>query len=176
MKKLTDERIEEIFQSVANDDPEVHIRFARAIEDEFRVIDQAAFITDAFLVDSIARMRSQTAWLRNGTLEQPCRAMAVSHMEAVLEHVDALRTYRAMAGQVREHWQERAKKAEPDAEQYRWLRSQHWNDGTLAVIRSADLPLGLQTFSGRLLDDAIAVRRMASIRQGPGQPDDGIPA
>lgn len=29
---LTDEQIEAIFQSVANDDPEVHIRFARAIE------------------------------------------------------------------------------------------------------------------------------------------------
>ena len=29
---LTDERIQEIFDSVANDDPDVHIRFARAIE------------------------------------------------------------------------------------------------------------------------------------------------
>lgn len=48
-----------------------------------------------------------------------------------------------------------------DAAQYRWLRSQNWNDGTLAVLRSADLPLGVQTFSGQLLDDAITVRRMA---------------
>jgi len=34
MKKLTDARIEEIFQSAANDDPDMHIRFARYIEAE----------------------------------------------------------------------------------------------------------------------------------------------
>lgn len=53
-----------------------------------------------------------------------------------------------------------------DAEQYRWLRAQNWSDGTLTVLRSADLPLGVQTFSGQLLDDAITVRRMASIEAG----------
>ena len=30
--KLTDERIQEIFDSISNDDPDVHLRFARAIE------------------------------------------------------------------------------------------------------------------------------------------------
>lgn len=46
----------------------------------------------------------------------------------------------------------RASKAE---ELYLWLRSQHWTDETLVVIRAKDVPLGVQTFSTNLLDEVI---------------------
>lgn len=41
------------------------------------------------------------------------------------------------------------------AELYAALRGMHWNDGKLAVVQAKDLKLGVQTYSGALLDEAI---------------------
>lgn len=41
------------------------------------------------------------------------------------------------------------------AELYTALRNMHWNDGKLAVVAAKDLPLGVRTYSGELLDAAI---------------------
>lgn len=41
------------------------------------------------------------------------------------------------------------------AELYAALRNMHWNDGKLAVVQAKDLKLGVQTYSGALLDEAI---------------------
>jgi hypothetical protein len=38
---------------------------------------------------------------------------------------------------------------------YTSLRNMHWSDGKLAVIEAKDLPLGVQTYSGDMLDEAI---------------------
>ena len=39
---------------------------------------------------------------------------------------------------------------------YRWLRAQHWcSDGKLLVVRPHDLPVGMQTYAGQLLDHGI---------------------
>lgn len=45
-----------------------------------------------------------------------------------------------------------------DAELYRELRSKYWSEGKeiLCVIRSRDLRVGIQTYTGALLDAAIA--------------------
>jgi hypothetical protein len=50
-KRMTNDRINEIFQSVANDDPEVHMRFARAIEAECRQ-QNVAMLQDAPMAQS----------------------------------------------------------------------------------------------------------------------------
>lgn len=44
-----------------------------------------------------------------------------------------------------------------DAERYRWLRSQHWTNGNLAVIRTSSLQLGTQTYTAERLDAQIDV-------------------
>lgn len=41
------------------------------------------------------------------------------------------------------------------AELYAALRGMHWHDGKLAVVNAKDLKLGVQTYSGALLDEAI---------------------
>lgn len=41
------------------------------------------------------------------------------------------------------------------AELYAALRSMHWSDGRLAVVEAKDLKLGVQTYSGEMLDAAI---------------------
>ena len=38
---------------------------------------------------------------------------------------------------------------------YSLLRNMHWNDGKLTVIHTKDLGLGVQTYSGDMLDAAI---------------------
>ena len=40
-------------------------------------------------------------------------------------------------------------------ELYAALRNMHWSDGKLAVIEAKDLKLGVQTYSGELLDASI---------------------
>lgn len=43
-----------------------------------------------------------------------------------------------------------------DAERYRWLRRQHWDEGGLCVVENGrKLPLGIQCASFERLDDAI---------------------
>lgn len=49
--------------------------------------------------------------------------------------------------------------ARKKAELYDALRSMHWSDGKLAVVAAKDLPLGVQTYSGDLLDAEIAARQ-----------------
>ncbi len=41
------------------------------------------------------------------------------------------------------------------AAMYVTLRNMHWADGHLTVIKAKDAPLGTQTYSGEMLDDAI---------------------
>lgn len=42
-----------------------------------------------------------------------------------------------------------------DAELYRKLRGMHWNDKKLAVVEASDLKLGVRSYSGEFLDQAI---------------------
>ena len=41
------------------------------------------------------------------------------------------------------------------ADLYSALRGMHWTDGKLVVIHTKDLGLGVQTYSGEMLDAAI---------------------
>jgi hypothetical protein len=52
----------------------------------------------------------------------------------------------------------------PHAKWYAALRSMHWNDGKLAVIDARNLSLGVQTYSGDMLDAAIEQAIKASAR------------
>jgi len=62
-----------------------------------------------------------------------------------------------------ENNQSDSQKMARDASLYRALRSMHWNDGKLAVIEARDLKLGVQTYSGDMLDEAIF--RFASVAE-----------
>jgi len=42
-----------------------------------------------------------------------------------------------------------------DAERYRWLREQHWTNGTLTVAKPEDVMLGRMTYSDKYLDETI---------------------
>ena len=73
MTKLTDERIQEIFDSIANDDPDVHIRFARAIEAE------------AIAAQKVVAWQYQ--WVYPGTTNTEWYALDLKG-ETIEEHVD----------------------------------------------------------------------------------------
>jgi endodeoxyribonuclease RalR len=69
-------------------------------------------------------------------------------------------------------WNRRAAILEPtpDARDlYAALRAMYWSDGKLAVVAARDLRLGVQTYSGAMLDAAIA--QHAGIGRTPAQPD-----
>lgn len=42
-----------------------------------------------------------------------------------------------------------------DAQRYRKLCRMHWTNGRLCVIRAKDVPLGVQTYTGKHLDEAV---------------------
>jgi hypothetical protein len=88
------------------------------------------------------------AWL----LAQP-RTLERDHIEDCLKWLASNKRLIAELAQLR-----------ADAERWRKLRANHWNDGpeTLVVVRARDLQLGVQTYSGERLDAAVDEPRKES--------------
>ena len=63
-----------------------------------------------------------------------------------------------------DYWKAQAEANAKDAERYRWLRTQHWSDGVMAVAVDPKkaIKLGQYCPSFGLLDDAIDAAMAAS--------------
>lgn len=135
----------------------------------------AAMVWTDAQIDELARKhRMDTTFYENDPMScwrgfaRQMLAAALPVEEAPAE-LEALRAQLAKAAAAFEREQSRADAAETDAERYRWLRAQHWNNADLCVVANPKVAvrLGHDCPSLERLDAAIDAAMAAEPQEQP---------
>jgi hypothetical protein len=120
---------------------------------------------DIDALESLANDAGSLPWSTEGDIiceEFPCESEAIARVVASHPNCDGIASFIAAANPaaICELIAE-VRALREDAERYRWLRAQHWNESDLAVVRhpKQSVRLGFDCPSAELLDSAIDAAR-----------------
>jgi hypothetical protein len=120
---------------------------------------------DIDALEALANDAGSLPWSTEGDIiceEFPCESEAIARVVASHPNCDGIASFIAAANPaaICELIAE-VRALREDAERYRWLRAQHWNESDLAVVRhpKQSVRLGFDCPSAELLDSAIDAAR-----------------
>jgi hypothetical protein len=120
---------------------------------------------DIDALESLANDAGSLPWSTEGDIiceEFPCESEAIARVVASHPNCDGIASFIAAANPaaICELIAE-VRALREDAERYRWLRAQHWNESDLAVVRhpKQSVRLGFDCPSAERLDSAIDAAR-----------------